>query len=96
MLEWEFQGPDGLMAVEVSGKLVVNSTAAQIDAAKLGLGIAWFGDKAVEDEVRHGDLEVVLSEYGVERPPFYLYFPKEYRDLKILRALVDFLKQRSK
>ncbi len=96
MLEWEFLGPDGPTVVEVSGNLIVNSTNAQVDAAKLGLGIAWFGEKIVEEEIQRGELEVVLSEYAIERPPFYLYFPKEYRELRILRALVDFMKGKAK
>jgi DNA-binding transcriptional LysR family regulator len=95
MLEWEFQDKDGLTKIEVQCSIVVNDTSAQIDAARLGLGIAWFGERIVQEDIARGALEVVLDEYAVERPPFYLYFPREYRNLSVLRALVDFLKSKS-
>lgn len=90
-LEWEFQGPDGKVNILVNGSIIVNDTTAQLDAAKLGLGIAWFGEKIVEQDIRIGNLEVILDDYAIKRPPFFLYFPKEYKELKILRALIEFL-----
>ena len=95
-LEWEFPGPDGPTSIDVSGKIVVNSTAALVDAARLGLGIAWLTEKIVKREIHNGELEVILSEHATERPPFFIYFPKEYARLRTLRALVDFLKSATK
>ncbi|WP_298558120.1 LysR family transcriptional regulator [uncultured Aliiroseovarius sp.] len=95
LLEWEFQDSDGLTKIEVNGSIIVNDTSAQIAATLQGLGIAWFGEKIVQAEIARGELEVILGDYAVERPPFFLYFPREYRDLRTLRALIDFLKPRS-
>lgn len=91
-LEWKFTGPDGPTTIDVKSSIAFNDQNARIDAARVGLGIAWFGEKVVEREVRDGELEVILAEYAIERPPFYLYFPREYAQLKILRVLIDFLK----
>ena len=91
-LEWEFQDADGVTTINLGKGITVNDTSAQIEAARLGLGIAWFGEKIVEREISNGELEVVLGAYSVERPPFYFYFPREYKELRTLRALVDFLK----
>ncbi len=92
ILKWEFPGPNGPRTIDVGGKLVVNSTSAMVDAARLGLGVAWLGERVVEREIRSGELEVVLREHAIERPPFFIYFPREYARLRSLRALVDFLK----
>lgn len=96
MLEWKFQDADGLSTINVRGSVIVNNTTAQVDAVRLGLGIAWFGEQIVEQEIQNGDLEVILTEYAVEGPPFFLYFPREYAQLKILRVLIDFLKSTTK
>lgn len=93
-LKWEFKGDDGPVSLEINGGVRVNNTSAQIDATRLGLGIAWFGEKIVERDIQEGRLEVVLKDYAIERPPFYLYYPTEYRELRILRVLVDFLNSR--
>lgn len=92
MLEWEFPGAEGPVYLDVVGKIIVNSTPALVDAARLGLGIAWLSEKIVARDIRSGCLEVILNEYATERPPFFIYFPKEYSSLAPLRALVDFLK----
>ena len=92
LAEWEFQGKKGPTTINVGGRIIVNNTTAQVDAAVLGLGIAWMAEKMVRQEVRSGRLEVVLDDYATERQPFYIYFPRAYADLKVLRALVDFLK----
>ena len=91
-LQWKFQDANGVTSIEVGGSVIVNNTTAQIDAARLGLGIAWFGEKIVEREIRNGELEIILSDYVVDGQPFFLYFPREYAQLKILRVLIDFLK----
>ncbi|MEX0346749.1 MAG: LysR family transcriptional regulator [Rhizobiaceae bacterium] len=94
ILEWKFNTPDGPTTIDVKGKISVNDQNARVDATRLGLGIAWFGERVVEREIRNGELEVVLSDFAIERPPFYLYFPREYAKLKILRVLIDHLKSK--
>lgn len=95
-LQWKFQDADGVTSIDVGGSVIVNNTTAQVDAARLGLGIAWFGEKIVEHEIRKGELEVVLNDYAVKGEPFFLFFPREYAQLKILRVLIDFLKSKTR
>ncbi len=91
--EWQFQGPEGIYTVDVTGNLIVDSTTSQIEAAKQGLGLSWLFRGNVADEVAAGRLESVLDEHVVERPGFFLYFPKETTRLRAFRLFVDFLKR---
>ena len=95
-LAWEFEGRDGPVKIDVKGSVFVNDQNARIDAARIGLGIAWFSERVVEREIQRGELKIVLADYAIERQPFYLYFPREYSKLKVLRVFIDFLKQAKK
>jgi DNA-binding transcriptional LysR family regulator len=92
-MSWPFRDPDGPGRIDVPGHLIVNNTSAMVDAAIRGLGIAWIGESMVDRDIKAGRLEVVLADYAVDLEPFYIFFPKEYAELKILRAFVDFMKE---
>lgn len=93
IMSWLFHGPDGPIQIDVSGGIIVNNTSAMVDAAIQGLGIAWIGKSMVDHEIKSGRLEVVLEDYSIDLEPFYIFFPKEYSQLKVLRAFVDFMKE---
>jgi len=89
--EWQFLGEEGVATVDVVGNLVVNSTNALLNAARAGLGIGWLFRPSVEEDLREGRLVSVLDAYAVERPGYFLYFPKAIARLPALRAFVDFM-----
>lgn len=92
-LEWKFRGETGPMTIDVAGPVIVSHTTALVDAARAGLGIAWAAEEMVREHIESGALEVILKGDAVEGEPFYLCYPKEYARLRILRALIDFLKR---
>jgi DNA-binding transcriptional LysR family regulator len=94
IMSWPFRGPDDLSRIDVPGSIIVNNTSAMVDAAVQGLGIAWIGEAMVHHEIKSGRLEAILEDYSTELEPFYLFFPKEYSQLRVLRAFVDFMKER--
>jgi len=94
LAEWQFHGPDGLTTVEVSGTLIVDSTHALIAAARAGLGIGWLFRPSVADDLAAGRLESVLDSYALERPGYFLYYPKANARIEILRQFVDFMRDR--
>jgi len=93
---WEFNGPDGVRAVDVTGNLIVNSTNSLIFAAKEGLGLGWLFRGNVADDLKAGTLESVLDDHVVTRPGFYLYYPKESTRIRVVRLFVDFLRARAR
>jgi DNA-binding transcriptional LysR family regulator len=92
--EWQFVGDGGIVAVDVKGSLTVNSTNALIHAAREGLGIGWLFRPSVAGDLRSGRLVSLLDDFAVERPGLFLYYPRAYASLEILRVFIDFLKLR--
>lgn len=90
--EWQFHGAEGVTTIDVRGNLIVNSTHAVVDSARDGLGIGWLFRPNVEDDLRSGALESVLDDYALERPGFFLYYPKANARVEALRVFIDVLK----
>ena len=89
---WRFQGPEGVFTVDVKGTLILNDFRSVVDAARDGLGLGWSIRIGVEEDLQSGRLESVLDPYALERPGFFLYFPRASLKLEILRLFVDFMK----
>lgn len=90
--EWQFHDVEGITSVEVKGTLIVNSATALVDAARDGFGITWLFRPLVEADLRSGALETVLEDYAIERPGYFIYFPKGTARLKLLRAFIEVMK----
>ena len=90
--EWQFKAPEGIVKVDVTGSLIVNSTSALVHAAKSGLGIGWLFKSNIEDDLRPRRLVSVLQDFAIERPGFFLYYPKANARLEILRIFIEFMK----
>jgi DNA-binding transcriptional LysR family regulator len=93
--EWQFQGAEDTISVHVKGSLVVDSTRAVVDAALAGIGIGWLFRPNVEEELRSGRLVSILDRFAIERPGFFLYYPRANSRLQILRIFVEFMKGRT-
>ena len=92
--EWQFRGPDGIYTVDVGGNLIVNSTNALLQAARQGLGVAWLFRPSIEADLAAGRLVAVLERHAVERPGYFLYYPRANARLALLRLFVDFMRLR--
>jgi DNA-binding transcriptional LysR family regulator len=93
--EWQLKEGGATTTIDVTGNLTVNSTNALIISARMGLGIGWLFRSGVEAELSTGALESVLDAFAIERPAYYLYFPKANARLEVLRVFIDFMKQQS-
>lgn len=93
--EWQFHSSEGMTTIDVRGTLIVNSTNALITAARAGLGIGWLFRPSIEDDLEAGKLESVLDGYSIERPGYFLYYPKANARIEVLRVFIDFMRQRA-
>lgn len=93
--KWQFKGKNGVTTVETAGNLTVNNTNAVLSLARQGVGIGWLFDTAVEKDVGAGNLETVLDKYTLERPGFFLYYPRPNTKIEAFRIFVDFMKEKS-
>ncbi|ABA58382.1 LysR family transcriptional regulator [Nitrosococcus oceani] len=88
---WHFTGPEGEIAVPVSGPLRINDDDALAQAVRGGLGIALLPTFTVGKDLQEGRLQAVLSEYlPVKRYVYALYLPTRHLAAKI-RVFIDFL-----
>jgi DNA-binding transcriptional LysR family regulator len=72
---WSFYGPSGVTSVAVTPRLVVNTTAAAVDAALDGLGLTCILSYQAEPRAAAGRLETVLVEYEPPPAPIHIVHP---------------------
>jgi DNA-binding transcriptional LysR family regulator len=73
---WSFHGPSGVTSVAVTPRLVVNTTAAAVDAALDGLGLACVMSYQAEPYAAIGRLRTVLVEYEPSPAPIHIVHPE--------------------
>jgi DNA-binding transcriptional LysR family regulator len=87
---WRFTGPEGEIAVPVSGLLRINDDEALSQAVLGGLGIALLPTFIIGKDLQMGRLQAVLSEYiPVDRQVYAMYLPTRHLPAKV-RAFIDF------
>jgi DNA-binding transcriptional LysR family regulator len=73
---WSFHGPSGVTSVAVTPRLVVNTTAAAVDAALDGLGYTCIRSYQAEPHVAAGRLQTVLVQYEPPPAPIHIVHPE--------------------
>jgi len=77
-------------------RLIFDSAAGVIQAARDGHGVGWSLRATLEDHLKMGDLQTLLDPYVKDLPPFYIYYPEQNRRVECLKLLVEFLRSRPK
>ena len=90
--EWQVDGSDSLPGLPQT--LVCNNIEALIGAALRGLGLAYLPDFLVNDYLRDGQLQAVLSEHVTDGGQFWLLWPSSRHMSPKLRVFVDFMCER--
>lgn len=93
---WEFEDKGKEFQVQVKGSLILNDALLMLGAAVEGAGIAYSTEDAIRDEVRSGQLEIVLDQFACVSTGFYLYYPKRSQVLPKLRAFIEHIKSENK
>jgi len=73
---WSFHHPSGVTSVTVTPRLVVNTTAAAIDAALEDLGLTCVRSYQAEPHAAAGRLQTVLAEYEPPPAPIQIVHPE--------------------
>lgn len=87
---WNFEGPEGLISVPVSGKLMVDSGQALLMAACAGMGLLLQPSELVRDELASGRLVELLPDFAIPARPFHLLYAPDRRMTPKLRSFIDF------
>jgi DNA-binding transcriptional LysR family regulator len=89
---WEFEKEGREIRVRVDGQLTFNSLHQRIDAAKLGLGLAMVPEDSVAEDIAHGSLVRMLTEWCEPFPGYYLYYPSRKQHTTAFSLFVDALR----
>jgi DNA-binding transcriptional LysR family regulator len=91
---WEFEGPDGVVVVNVENVITVNETDFLLDAALQGAGLAYIGETLAKSHIESGELVQVLPDWCKSIAGFHLYYINRPHMPVALRAFVDAMKAR--
>jgi DNA-binding transcriptional LysR family regulator len=91
---WDFDGPQGMVAIAVRGRLKANNGQALREAALAGIGIIRLPSFSVAPELKTGRLVEILSDWRIPAHEFYAVYPTNRHLAPKLRAFVDFLAER--
>lgn len=86
---WEFEQKGKDIQVHVKGTLIMNESGFQIGAAIDGQGIIYTTEDSIRNEIKAGQLEIVLEKYKTSSTGYYLYYPKKSQVMPKLRAFID-------
>ncbi|MCX2544491.1 LysR family transcriptional regulator [Pseudomonas sp. COW5] len=87
---WRLSGPDGEIMVDVSGPMLMNTSAGLHQAARTGMGIVMLPDALVEQDLRDGRLMTVMPDYQPPSRPLHLLYAQDRYRLPKLRRFVEF------
>lgn len=91
---WEFSRGKRALDIAVEGSLTVNDTDLMLNAALDGAGIAYMIDYQVRPWIEQGKLVRFLEAWSPSFPGFYLYHPSARHVPPVLRAFIDFVRER--
>ena len=92
---WEFERDGQPLRVRVDGQMTFNNSYAMIDAAVMGLGIAYVPEDIVADEMEAGTLVQVLDGWSPFFEGYYLYYPSRRQNVPVFKILTDALRHKS-
>ncbi|MEI7342371.1 LysR family transcriptional regulator [Pectobacterium brasiliense] len=89
---WEFEKNGREIKVRVEGQLTMNSLRQRIDAARIGLGLAYVPEDSVQNDIASGRLIRVLTEWCPPFPGYYLYYPSRKQHTTAFSLFVEALR----
>ena len=95
-MPWSFKFPDGVHTVKVQGSWCSDNGRALIAAAERGVGLVRMTDYYMAEQLKRGELEVVLEDYEVSDAATWIVFPARDHLPTRVRFLIEFLVERLK
>lgn len=94
LYNWEFSDPsDGHdFTVSVNGSFTINTTPLIIEAAKMGIGLAYLPEDLVAEDIASGKLIHILEEWSPYFPGYYLYYPSRRQHNAAFSLLLEALR----
>jgi DNA-binding transcriptional LysR family regulator len=90
---WAFEKNGQTLALAVSGRLILNDSAALVQSALDGIGIAYMINGYIERFIDEGRLVRLLADWSPPLPGYTLYYPDRRHVAPKLRAFIDFMRE---
>ncbi|AWM79964.1 LysR family transcriptional regulator [Gammaproteobacteria bacterium ESL0073] len=91
---WEFEKDGHEQKINVTGQLTFNLTSQRLDAALLGLGVAYLPEDLVRPYIAMGQLVSVLDDWCNYFSGYYLYYPNRRQTSQAFKLLVEALRHK--
>ena len=91
---WEFVQGKRPQAMSVSGDIIVDTTEANLAAARAGLGLAYSAAPLVAAAIGRGELIPVLEDAMPSSDGVHLYYPRHRQGSPILKTFAGFARNR--
>jgi DNA-binding transcriptional LysR family regulator len=91
---WEFEKGGRELRVRVEGQVVLNGSAAMLDAALAGFGLAYVPEDLARPHVAKGALTRVLADWCPPYSGYHLYYPSRRQPSPAFALLVEALRYR--
>ena len=90
---WELGKAENTVTMNVPGLISIKDTATTISAARAGLGLGYFLESRIEEELTQGTLVKVLGDFAAYGAPFHMYYSSRRHGHPALRELVNIIRQ---
>jgi len=91
---WEFEKGGRELKVRVEGQVTFNTTAQMLNAALVGLGLAYVPEGMAQPYLSRGHLKRVLEDWCLPYPGYHLWYPSRRQSSAAFALLVDALRHR--
>lgn len=88
---WEFHRGDEVLAVKITGRLVMDDPSVALAACLAGQGVLQSLAIGLQPFLSRGELRQILPEWSDERYPLYAYHPSRHLPPAKVRAFLDFI-----
>ncbi|MCV4097504.1 LysR family transcriptional regulator [Pseudomonas aeruginosa] len=88
---WDFERKGKQVNVRVDGQLIFNTSPNVVDAALMGMGIAWLPEEEFAPHIENGRLIRVLEDWCAPFPGYYLYYPSRRQPSPAFKLVVEAL-----
>lgn len=89
---WEFEHEGLEVKIKINGQWVFNESYHNVDAVRLGLGVAYIPEDMIEDDLLSGRLIKVLEPYSIQFQGYHLYYPHRRQQSPALKLVIDSLR----
>ena len=89
--EWQFDGSEGPITVQVAGRFQTDSLEAAREAVLGGLGVAVLPAWVISEPLADGRVKAVLQRWQPPRVPMHTVYPSRRHLAPRTRAVIDFL-----